>query len=437
VGDIVAKFGGTSLADADCIRRAVDIIDSDPRRRFIVPSAPGKRSPEDRKITDLLYAWHGIAQQGLNPAEPRDMILDRFRSLAKELAVTLDVEALLDEISEEVATSASPDFMASRGEYLNGKLMSALLGAEFVDPSECIFLNEEGRIAPETYDALAERLTGDGRYVIPGFFGAGPGGTVKTFSRGGSDISGAIVARAVNAEVYENWTDVSGFLMADPRIVEAPKHIAEITYKELRELSYMGATVLHDEAIAPVRAAKIPINIRNTWDPGHPGTRIVAERESTTPVCGIAGLDGFTMINVEKAFMNKERGFGVRVLRIMEEFGVSWEHMPTGIDTISLIVKDENLGVHGNAILDAIQKRCDPDEAGITGGLAIIATVGQGMNHHVGVAARLFQSLADARVNVRLIDQGSTEMNIIIGVESKDLAPAMRAIYDAFADWDV
>jgi aspartate kinase len=436
VGDIACKFGGTSLADAGGIRRAIDIIHSDPRRRFVVPSAPGKRTKEDRKVTDLLYAWHNIAQQGLSPAEPRGIIRDRFVGLASELGADLDIEALLAEIDAEAAKHTTPDFMASRGEYLNGRLMASVMGAEFVDPAECIFFDDEGRLNPETYAVLGERLTGPGVFVVPGFFGSAPDGSVRTFSRGGSDITGAIVARAANADLYENWTDVSGFLMADPRIVENPRHMAEITYKELRELSYMGATVLHDEAIHPVRQVKIPINIRNTWEPEHPGTRIVAERGASAPVCGIAGRGGFTMINIEKAFMNKERGFGLRVLSVLEEFGVSWEHMPTGIDTISLIVKDEALGPHGKAIVEAITIRCSPDEVSLTSGLAVIATVGQGMSHHIGVAARLFASLADERVNIRLIDQGSSEMNIIIGVEEEDLARAVRAIYTAFADWE-
>ncbi|MBI1321509.1 MAG: aspartate kinase [Candidatus Hydrogenedens sp.] len=437
MGDIVCKFGGTSLAEASGIRRAIAIVEADPRRRFVVPSAPGKRTKDDRKVTDLLYAWHNIAQQGLSPAEPRGIIRDRFVGLAAELGADLDIEALLEEIDAEASKYAEPDYMASRGEYLNGRLMAAVMGATFVDPAECIFFDDEGRLSETTYETLGARLQGPGRFVIPGFFGSDPEGNIRTFSRGGSDITGAIVARAADADLYENWTDVSGFLMADPRIVDDPRNIAEITYKELRELSYMGATVLHDEAIHPVRQVKIPINIRNTWAPEHPGTRIVAERDSSAPVCGIAGRDGFTMINIEKAFMNKERGFGLRVMSVLEEFGVSWEHMPTGIDTISLIVKDEALGPHGKAIVEAIQIRCTPDEVSLTPGLAIIATVGQGMNHHIGVAARLFTSLAKESVNIRLIDQGSSEMNIIIGVEAEDLPRAVRAIYGAFSDWTV
>lgn len=439
---ITCKFGGTSLADAACVREVRAIIDADPARRYIVPSAPGKRHPDDRKVTDLLYAWHNIACQGLDAAEPRAIIRERFSALARELGVAFDIGALLDGIDAALAaqidaarghdTPPAPDFMASRGEYLNGRLMAEVLGAAFVDPAECIRFDGAGRLDPESYALLGARLAGPGRFVVPGFYGAAPDGSVKTFSRGGSDVTGAIVARATGSALYENWTDVSGFLMADPRIVPDPKPIAEVTYQELRELSYMGATVLHDEAIFPVREPGIPINIRNTRRPADPGTMIVRDRVSRAPVCGIAGRKGFTMINIEKAFMNKERGFGLRVLSVLEEFGVSWEHMPTGIDTISLIVKDEELGGRGPAVVDAIRRRCDPDDIALAPGLAIIATVGKGMSHHIGTAARLFSAIAAAGVNLRVIDQGSSEINIIIGVEAGDLERAVRAIYDAF-----
>jgi aspartate kinase len=435
VGDLVCKFGGTSLADAACIRRAESIIRQDSRRRFVVPSAPGKRTPDDRKITDLLYAWHSIASQGLDASEPRNLIRQRFEQLVSDLGISLDIAALINEIEAQAGKHKEPDFMASRGEYLNGRIIAVLLGATFVDPAEAIRFNAQGNLDEHSYEALADRLRGPGMFVVPGFYGAMPDGTVKTFSRGGSDISGAIVARAVHAECYENWSDVSGFLMADPRIVENPREIEEITYQELRELSYMGATVLHDEAIFPVRKVDIPINLRNTWNPEHPGTRIVPTRHATEPVVGIAGRAGFSMINVEKAFMNKERGFGLRMLRVLEDHDVSWEHMPTGIDTISLIVRDEELGGQGDAVVEAIRSTCKPDDVSISPGLAIIATVGLGMSHHIGVAARLCTALSDAGVNIRVIDQGSSEMNIIIGVEEGDLHHAVRALYEAFANW--
>jgi len=429
---ITCKFGGTSLASSEAIQRAVDIINSNAERRFIVPSAPGKRNKDDRKVTDLLYAWHSIAQQGLDASEPRNIIADRFSSLASELKVEFPVDALLDEIAEHASTFETPDYMASRGEFLNGQLLAIVLDATFVDPQECILFTESGEFDNATYERLGERLSGTGRFVVPGFYGALPNGEIKTFSRGGSDITGAIVARASGSILYENWTDVSGFCMADPRIIPNARTIAEITYQELRELSYMGATVLHDEAIFPVREPGIPINIRNTMEPDHPGTRIVPGREALEAVCGIAGKAGFTMINIEKAFMNKERGFGLRILNILDEFGIAWEHMPTGIDTISLIVSDEELKSHGPKVLEAIQSRCNPDSVDIQSGLAIIATVGAGMHHHIGVAATLCTAIAKAGINLQVIDQGSSEMNIIIGVDAEDLHRAVQAIYDAF-----
>ncbi len=433
---ITCKFGGSSLADSACILAAMEIIKANPARRFIVPSAPGKRSADDKKVTDLLYAWHNIARQGLDAAEPQKIIEARFNGLAKELGVAFDVRPCLAEIAERAALDETPDYMASRGEYLNGRLIAEALGAEFVDPAECIRFKSSGVLDPKTYELLGARLEGDGLFVVPGFYGAMPDGSIRTFSRGGSDVTGSIVARASKSDLYENWTDVSGFRMTDPRIVPDAKRIEEVTYRELRELSYMGATVLHDEAIFPVREPGIPIHILNTKAPDAPGTAIVPTRESTTPVCGIAGRAGFTMFNIEKTLMNKEHGFGRKVLSIFEEHGVSWEHMPTGIDTISIIVRDDELRGKGDAIMDAIRKQLDPDDVSATPGLAIIATVGQGMNHHIGVAARLTTAMANARINLRVIDQGSSEMNIIIGVEEHDLPGAVKAIYEAFDTWE-
>jgi aspartate kinase len=423
------------LADAAAMRRAEQIVRANPERRYIVPSAPGKRHADDRKITDLLYAWHSMATQGFDASEPAEIIRDRYTELAREVGVKLYVKELIAEIAAKVSDHATPDYMASRGEYLNGRLMAELLGATFVDPADCIKFDELGNLDPITYELLGDRLKGPGLFVVPGFYGLTANGEIKTFSRGGSDITGAIVARAARCNLYENWTDVSGFFMADPRIVPHAKHIEEITYQELRELSYMGATVLHDEAIFPVRELGIPINIRNTRDPEHPGTMIVSDRKAHQVVCGIAGKAGFTMLNIEKAFMNKERGYGRRVLQVIEDFGMGWEHMPTGIDTISLILTDDELKGRDQALLEAIEKHCDPDEVSITTGLAMIATVGVGMNHHLGVAGRLCTALAEAGVNIRVIDQGSSEMNIIIGVEDHDLQRAVGTLYEVFKDW--
>jgi len=440
VSGITCKFGGTSLADAACIKQAANIIDADPERRFIVPSAPGKRDAKDRKITDLLYTWHSLAKQGLDPSEPKKIIEERFTELAQALKLDVDMAALLDEVDQKAqlrengdeSDFVSPDYMASRGEYLNGRLIAALLKAEFVDPATYIKFAEDGILDPISYTLLGNQLKGPGRFVIPGFYGSLPSGRIRTFSRGGSDISGAIVARASGSRLYENWTDVSGFRMADPRVVSHAKRIEEITYQELRELSYMGAKVLHEEAIFPVKEVGIPIQIRNTMEPDSPGTLIVPSRVSTSPVVGVAGQPGFSMINIDKALMNRERAFGRRVLSILEEHEVNWEHIATGIDTLSLIIKDEDLGHKGDTIQREIQERCRPDDISLDAGLAMIATVGQGMVQHIGVAGRLCMAVAEAGVNLRVIDQGSSEMNIIIGVDEADLEKTIAAIYGAF-----
>ena len=434
MGFITCKFGGTSLADASCFRKAAAIIRANPDRRYIVPSAPGRRTPEDKKITDLLYAWHGLVSKSLDPAQPRDLIRARFAELAAGLGLNFDIDRHIEEIACNSGKHSEPDYMASRGEYLNGLLLAEYLGARFVDPADCIKFDEEGDLDSISYEMLGRQLEGPGLFVIPGFYGSTPDGRIRTFSRGGSDVTGAIVARASGSRLYENWTDVSGFRMADPRIVPDARRIEEITYQELRELSYMGAHVLHDEAIFPVRDPGIPINIRNTNDPEDPGTMILPRREALEPVCGIAGRAGFTMINIEKALMNKELGFGRRVLTILEEQGVSFEHMPTSIDTMSLIVNDQELADRGAAIVKHIERACQPDRVSLVHDLALVATVGQGMAGHIGVAARLFAALADASVNIRVIDQGASENNIIVGIASKDLSAAVRAIYRAFAE---
>lgn len=432
---VVCKFGGTSVATAEQIRKVEAIVRADPRRRFIVPSAPGKRHPDDRKITDLLYTCHQLASQGLSFDEPYQIICDRYLEIARELEVATPLDAALSEIRAQIRGGANRDYVASRGEYLSGLILADYLGARFVDPADGIRLTADGRLDPVSYDLLAPKLQGDGLFVVPGFYGRGADGAIRTFSRGGSDISGAVVARAVGAAVYENWTDVSGLLMADPRIVPQARTIREVTYRELRELSYMGATVFHEEAMFPVRQANIPINIRNTNEPDEPGTLILPTRDaSATPIVGIAGRPHFSMLFIEKELMNKERGFGRKVLEIIEEHGISFEHAPTGIDSMCVIFRDEELGDEAEPIIADIQHALKPDRVEIIGGLALIATVGEGMAYRVGTAARLFTAVGNAGVNVRVIDQGSSEINIIIGVEEKDFPTAVQAIYHAFVD---
>jgi aspartate kinase len=433
MSSITCKFGGTSLASASAIRQAIDIIQSDDRRRYVVPSAPGKRSDDDKKITDLLLGWFHILQDGLDPAQPIEIVRKRFIDLRDELGGSLDIEAELTEIIENAKSYSTPDYLISRGEYLNGRLMADLLGATFVEPAETIFFDARGQLDPKTYETLGAALNGDGRFVIPGFYGSAPDGQIETFGRGGSDVTGSIVARAVQSELYENWTDVSGLRMTDPRIVPDARRIEEITYGELRELAYMGASVLHDEAIFPLLEHGIPINIRNTHDPENSGTMIVEDRDTDQPVCGIAARSGFTMINIEKTLMNRELGFALKALTVLKDNGVNFEHMPTGIDTMSIIVKDEEIGDKGDAIIENIKEVCHTHLVSLTRGMALIATVGKGMNHHVGVAKTLCTALSDdAQVNIRVIDQGSSETNIIIGVDEQDMTKAVSAIYYAF-----
>ncbi len=438
MGIKVAKFGGTSLADAGMIRKAQQIIEADPDRRFVVPSAPGKRSPDDKKITDLLYLCHANASQGMHFDEAFDTIAGRYIEIVKDLGVEIDLQPHLDEIRTNVAGGASADYTASRGEYLNGLIMAALLGYDFVDAAEVIFFNEKGRFdAQRTQEVISKRLAGHKQAVVPGFYGSMPDGTVKTFSRGGSDITGAIVARGVGAEVYENWTDVSGLLMADPRIVPGARPMEVVTYSELRELSYMGASVLHDEAVFPVRQAGIPVNIRNTNHPDDPGTRIVQDASPVTEkgmITGIAGKKDFTVIAVERTLMNQEIGFARRLLSVLEVNGVSFEHLPSGIDSVSVVIADSQINAKLDKILAEIRTECQPDAVHVQTGLALIATVGRGMAYTPGISARIFGALGKACINIRMIDQGSSEINVIAGVANEDFEQAVRAIYNAFVE---
>ena len=442
-GIVVSKFGGTSVATAAQLRKVKAIIDSNPARRVIVPSAPGKAHAKDTKVTDLLYLANQLAQKGQPIDQVWDGIAKRYLDMVAELGLTLDLRAELAATKARIQQGGPADYAASRGEAIHGRIVAALLGAEYIDAAEIIHFDRAGRLDPKSYAQIKHRIpgaySGDKRYVIPGFYGSAPSGEVKTFSRGGSDVTGAIVARGAEAALYENWTDVSGVLMTDPRIIPEAKPIVEITYRELRELSYMGASVLHEEAVFPVRETGIPINIRNTNRPDDIGTMIVAERDpGKQVVVGIAGTKGFTVIALEKALMNAEIGFGRRVLDAFERLGISYEHTPTGIDTMSVVVADKQLiAADGTAKLDQVledlQASVKPDSLKAQRGMALIATVGQGMNHAIGTASRLFGALAKASVNVRMIDQGSSEQNIIVGVEEGDLAKAIRAIYDEFA----
>ncbi len=432
---IVTKFGGSSLADAAQFIKVKNILAMDSERKFVVPSAPGKRGPGDDKITDLLYAAHATASAGKTHRHLLERIRARYEEIAEELHLSFDLQAEFDEIDRALQKGASRDYAASRGEYLNGKLLAAYLGFPFVDAKEVIRFTKDGRLLEEETNALiGEKLSDMARAVVPGFYGADEDGAIHTFSRGGSDVSGALVARAVNADIYENWTDVTGFRMADPRIVPDAQYIATITYRELRELSYMGATVLHEEAVFPVRKAGIPTNIRNTNDPRHPGTMIRANlgQDNAHVITGIAGHKGFTVVSIEKDMMNAELGFGRRVLQAFEEYNVSFEHLPTGIDTMCVVVHEKELAPHKEEVLARIKELVEPDQVTVSEHLALIATVGRGMVRAFGTAARLFTAISSQGISIRTIDQGSSELNIIVGVDEDDFEPAIKAIYDAF-----
>ncbi len=430
------KFGGSSLADANQFKKVADIVLADKTRRYVIPSAPGRRFDGDEKVTDMLYACHALAKKGNDIAHVFDKIRDRYNSIIKDLGLSLSLEDELDTVYNNIMNGESDSYAASRGEYLNGIILANYLGFDFVDAAKCIFFTDNKQLDSEkTNKALAAELMLHEYAVIPGFYGALSDGSVITFSRGGSDITGSVVARAVDAAIYENWTDVSGFLMADPRIVRNPKTIDVVTYHELRELSYMGASVLHEDAIFPVRMSGIPINIRNTNRPDDAGTMIVATAEkgkTADVITGIAGRRGFSVITLEKDMMNSEIGFGRRLLSVLEDHSVPFEHLPSGIDTMSAVVSTHELEECRSEIMHEICVACNPDTIYIEDGLALIAVVGRGMVQSPGTAARLFAAVANAGINIRMIDQGSSEFNIILSVEEHDFETALRAIYDEF-----
>ncbi len=431
----VVKFGGSSLASAEQFKKAGEIIHADKERKFVVPSAPGKRDADDTKVTDMLYACYDLAEEGKDFKAQLKAIKDRYQEIIDGLELKLSLEEEFKVIEKNFRNKAGSNYAASRGEYLNGIIMANYLGFEFVDAAEVILFDENGEYNVEiTNRKMRERLGNLEAAVIPGFYGAYADGTVKTFSRGGSDITGSIVARAIKANVYENWTDVSGFLIADPRIIYKPEGIETITYKELRELSYMGATVLHEEAIFPVRSEGIPINIRNTNSPDDNGTWIVEStcQKSKYVITGIAGKKGFCAVNIDKDMMNSEIGFGRKVLQAFEENGISFEHVPSGIDTMTVFVHQDEFMHKEQRVVSAIHRLADPDHIDIEGDFALIAVVGRGMKSTRGTAGRIFSALAHANVNVKMIDQGSSELNIIIGVSNADFETAIKAIYDIF-----
>lgn len=432
----VVKFGGSSLASAEQFKKVGAIIRADGTRRYVVPSAPGKRFSEDTKVTDLLYTCYRAADRAKFQA-----VLSEIKSRYQEIIDGLELDFSLEEdfqvIEENFQKQIGEEYAASRGEYLNGKIMAAYLGYEFVDPAEMIRFDGNGQFDAEITESLVQkRLEGVETAVVPGFYGAKENGEIKTFSRGGSDVTGSIIAGALDVELYENWTDVSGVMVTDPRIIQNPKVIDTITYRELRELSYMGATVLHEDAIFPVRKAGIPINIKNTNAPDDPGTMIVEDTCKKPPytITGIAGKRGFCSLFIEKSMMNSEIGFGRKVLGVLEEQGISFEHIPSGIDTMTVFIHQDEFTEKEQQVISGVHRAVKPDYMELESDLALIAVVGRGMRSNRGTAARIFAALAHANVNVKMIDQGSSELNVIVGVQDEDFEPAIRAIYDIFVE---
>lgn len=429
----VAKFGGTSVADANQFHKVKKIVEADKERKYVVVSAPGKRHSEDNKITDLLYLCHAHIKYSVPFDQVFQIISDRYLEIVNELNIDIDIEFYLDEIKGNMKKGVSIDYLVSRGEYLNALIMAKFLNYKFIDASEIIYFDNNGSVnIKTTEEAMSKKLAESDYAVIPGFYGSSSDDEIKIFSRGGSDITGAIISRIVHADIYENWTDVSGFLMADPRIVKNPQPIEKITYKELRELSYMGASVLHEEAIFPVRDVGIPINIRNTNEPHNPGTIITSKESSDKIVTGIAGKKDFTVIAIDKNYMNSDIGFVRKLLSILEMNNVHFQHLPSGIDSISVVVSNSQLDNKLNIIIDEINKKCNPDSINVYTDMALIATVGSNMAYTPGISGKLFTALGEDGINIRMIDQGSSEINIIVGIEEKDFDRAIKAIYKAF-----
>ncbi|MFR8548634.1 MAG: aspartate kinase [Lachnospiraceae bacterium] len=433
---IVAKFGGSSLADAGQFKKVKDILRRNPDRRYIVPSAPGKRDRSDEKVTDLLYECYGRASRKEEYRPVLDKIKARYQEIIDELELSVSLDKEFQMMEQAFISGAGEKYAASRGEYLNGILLAAFLGYEFVDAAEVIRFDRNGNFEDErTNFFLADRLVNIERAVIPGFYGADDAGNIHTFSRGGSDVTGALVARAVCADLYENWTDVSGFLLTDPGIVDHPKKIDIMTYSELRELSYRGATVLHEEAVFPVRREGISIHIRNTNHPEEKGTLICSriDPEDEVPITGIAGKRNFVAVSIAKNRMNAQVGFCKRLLEAFDENHIVFEHMPSGIDTICVILPRDVYQEKREAVMASLERLLAPDKISVDEDMALVTVVGKGMRSVSGIAAKFFTALGEAGVNIKMIDMGSNEINCTVGVSNQDFEKAIRALYDALA----
>lgn len=430
----VAKFGGTSLASGEMFLEVKKIVNSDKDRRYIVASAPGKANKSDTKVTDLLYLAYDLSVNNINNDDIIKKILEKYKNIIEVTGVDFDLDAEFKEFINNMRKE-SKDYIASRGEYLNAKILAKLLGYDFIDSKDLIFFDENGNLnESKTYKEISEIAKKHERAVIPGFYGVTPNGKVKTFSRGGGDLTGSIIARGIGVDLYENWTDVSGFLAVDPKIVKRPREVRELTYRELRELSYAGASVLHSEAILPVQAAGIPIQIKNTFMPEDDGTMILPEQKnkSDIEITGVTGKKDFAVINIEKIKMNSDRGFHRKIMSVLEVNNVTLEHMPSSIDSISLIVPSSQIVGKADTIMSEIKTFCNPNKVNIVYGIALITVVGQGMQDKVGTSAKIFSALATENINIKMIIQGSSELNIIIGILEKDYDKAIAAIYNSF-----
>ena len=435
----VVKFGGSSMADAGQYRKIRDILLADPERKVVVVSAAGKRFKEDHKITDLLYLCHAHVQYGVDCSGIFEMISSRYIGIRNDLGIDLDVETELADFKQRIDNKKlSADEIASRGEYFSAKLMAAYLGFQFIDAADWIKFNYDGSVDQESsYEALQDLVVQGIGAVIPGFYGMMPDGHIRTFSRGGSDITGALAAAALDAEVYENWTDVSGILMADPRLVDNPMAIPQVTYDELRELSYSGASVLHEDAIFPVRDKNIPLNIRNTNDPDAPGTMIQekfdGEYDSDRFITGITGKKDFTIISLSKRGMSNQVGVLHKVLTILVRHKLSVDYVPNGIDNVSIVLPTESIASSLYTILGEIQQEVEPDSLDVHDQIAIVAAVGRQMAYRPGISGKIFAALGEAGINIRMINQGPDELNIIFGVDNRDFKNAIKVLYNSFA----
>ena len=434
---IVTKFGGSSMADAGQYRKIRDIILANPDRKVVVVSAAGKRFKNDHKITDLLYLCFAHAQYGVDCSGIFEMIRSRYQEIRDELNINLDLEQEFDVLKKRIdSKSLTQDELVSRGEYFSAKLMAGFLGFDFIDSADWVRFNFDGSVNQEqTYEALKNLYRGNGA-VIPGFYGLMPDGHIKTFSRGGSDITGSLAAAALDASVYENWTDVSGILMADPRIVDDPQAIPEVTYDELRELSYSGAQVLHEGSIFPVREKNIPLNIRNTNAPNEPGTMIQehfdGDHDPNRFITGITGKKDFTILSMSKRGMSNQVGVLRKVLTVLERHGISVDYVPNGIDNVSVVMPSDALAPHLYAVLSEIKKDVEPDSLEVHDQIAVVAAVGRKMAYRPGISGKIFAALGEENVNIRMINQGPDELNIIFGVDNQDFEKAIRVLYNSF-----